>query len=164
MEQEPNYTDRYLAGLVHRHADMIMRIAYTYLKSTADAQDICQEVFLKAVKHRKTFENAEHEKSWIIRVAVNCCKDALRSPWRRLFSPLGDAMPPIADKQKQEVVSLVMELPKKYRIILYLYYFEGYATAEIAELLQRKDATVRTQLKRAREMLKANLIGGLANE
>lgn len=164
MEQESSYSEHDLSELIHRHADMVMRIAFTYLKNSADAQDICQEVFMKVLKHRKTFHDAEHEKSWIVRVAINCCKDALRSPWKRLFSPLGETDLPITEQENKEVVAQVMELPEKYRIVLYLYYFEGYSTAEIAELLQRKEATVRTQLKRARELLKANLFGGLAHE
>lgn len=67
----PNeYSDEYLTQLVQRYADMIMRIAFTYLKNNADAQDVCQEVFIKVVKLQKTFELAEHEKAWIIRVSA----------------------------------------------------------------------------------------------
>lgn len=164
MPNEPVFSDDYLAELVHRHADMIMRIAFTYLKNRADAQDACQEVFIKVVKLKKTFKHAEHEKAWIIRVTVNVCKDALRSPWKRLFSPIGDTDFPIQNGENKEVVASVLELPKKYRIVIYLYYFESYSTAEIAELLHRNESTVRTQLKRAREQLKTSLIGGLANE
>jgi RNA polymerase sigma factor (sigma-70 family) len=164
MQSEPLYSDDYLAELVHLYADMMMRIAFTYLKNSADAQDICQEVFIKVVKQQKAFKHAEHEKAWIIRVTVNACKDALRSPWKRLFSPIGDTDFPIQQTDNKEVVARVLDLPRKYRIVIYLYYFEGYSTAEIAKLLERNESTVRTQLKRARELLKTSLIGGLGNE
>lgn len=161
----PNeYSDEYLTQLVQRYADMIMRIAFTYLKNNADAQDVCQEVFIKVVKLQKTFELAEHEKAWIIRVTINACKDMLRSPWKRFFSPIRDASIPIQHSDNREVVARVLELDQKYRIVIYLYYFEDYSTAEIAQLLNRNESTVRTQLKRAREMLKGSMIGGFANE
>lgn len=164
MENEPLYTDDYISELVQSYSDMVLRIAFTYLKNSADAQDVCQEVFIQIVKLQKTFKHAEHEKAWIIRVMINRCKDMIRGPWKRLFSPLGDAVIPIKDEQNKEVVAHVMELPQKYRIVIYLYYFENYSTAEIAQLLDKKESTVRTQLKRARELLKTNMIGGLANE
>ncbi|MGG1639585.1 sigma-70 family RNA polymerase sigma factor [Paenibacillus sp. FSL K6-3182] len=161
----PNeYSDEYLTQLVQRYADMIMRIAFTYLKNNADAQDVCQEVFIKVVKLQKTFELAEHEKAWIIRVTINACKDMLRSSWKRFFSPIRDASIPIQHSDNREVVARVLELDQKYRIVIYLYYFEDYSTAEIAQLLNRNESTVRTQLKRAREMLKGSMIGGVANE
>lgn len=161
----PNeYSDEYLTQLVQRYADMIMRIAFTYLKNNADAQDVCQEVFIKVVKLQKTFELAEHEKAWIIRVTINACKDMLRSPWKRFFSPIRDASIPIQHSDNREVVARVLELDQKYRIVIYLYYFEDYSTAEIAQLLNKNEGTVRTQLKRAREMLKGSMIGGVANE
>ncbi|KRE46414.1 sigma-70 family RNA polymerase sigma factor [Paenibacillus sp. Soil522] len=164
MPNVPHYSDDYLAELVHRYADMMMRIAFTYLKNSADAQDICQEVFTKIVKRQPAFKQAEHEKAWIIRVTINACKDALRSPWKKLFTPIGDKDYPIQNEENKQVVACVLELPKKYRIVLYLYYFESYSTAEIAGLLRRNESTVRTQLKRARELLKTSLAGGLANE
>lgn len=164
MPNEPLYLDDYLAELVHRYADMMMRIAFTYLKNSADAQDICQEVFAKIVKRQPAFKQADHEKAWIIRVTINACKDALRSPWKKLFTPIGDTDYPIQNEENKQVVASVLELPKKYRIVLYLYYFESYSTAEIAGLLHRNESTVRTQLKRARELLKTSLTGGLANE
>ncbi|MGM0884857.1 MAG: sigma-70 family RNA polymerase sigma factor [Bacillota bacterium] len=164
MGNEPFYTDDYISELIQSYSDMVLRIAFTYLKSSADAQDVCQEVFIKIVKQQKTFKHAEHEKAWIIRVTINRCKDMIRGPWKRLFSPLGDADIPIKDEQNKEVVAYVMELPQKYRIVIYLYYFESYSTAEIAQLLGKKESTVRTQLKRARELLKTNMIGGLVSE
>ncbi|MDQ8738967.1 sigma-70 family RNA polymerase sigma factor [Paenibacillus sp. LHD-38] len=153
-----------LAELVHRYADMMLRIAFTYVKNHADAEDICQEVFIKIAKQHKTFQHAEHEKAWIIRITINASKDALRSPWKKLFSPINEASLPILHQGNNEVVACVLELPKKYRIVIYLYYFEGYSTTEIAELVRRNENTVRTHLRRTRELLRKSMIGGFVNE
>lgn len=100
---------------------MIMRIAFTYLKQHSDAQDVCQDVFVKFFKHAKIFEDAEHEKAWIIRITINTCKDILRSFWKKRFTPVEQVIQPITDPQDHEIVSMVLELPKKYRIVMYLY-------------------------------------------
>ena len=110
------------------------------------------------------FNDAEHEKAWIIRVTINTCKDIIRSPWRKWFSPIGEALLPIKDTQSREVVAFVLTLPRKYRMVIHLYYYDGYKTAEIAEILSRKEGTIRTQLKRAKELLKAKMIGGLDDD
>jgi RNA polymerase sigma factor (sigma-70 family) len=164
MPHEAIQSNNDLTALVHRHADLMMRVAYTYLKNTADAQDVCQEVFIKLAKRPVAFTQTEHEKAWVIRVTINACKDLLGSPWKKLFSPIGESVLSIQNTDNQEVVTCVLELPAKYRIVIYLYYYEGYSTAEIAGLLKRNENTVRTQLKRARELLKACMIGGFANE
>lgn len=158
------HTDEYISALVETYSDMVLRIAVTYLRNRADAQDVCQDVFLKICRQQKSFTSADHEKAWIIRVTVNACKDVLRSPWRRWFTSAADAVLSIEDEANREVVSIVQELPAKYRIVIYLYYFEGYSTSEVAKLLGRKDNTVRTQLKRARELLRTKLAGGMEDE
>ncbi|WP_141505258.1 sigma-70 family RNA polymerase sigma factor [Paenibacillus luteus] len=164
MPYETTHSNDDLTALVHRHADLMMRVAYTYLKNTADAQDVCQDVFIKLAKRSVVFSQAEHEKAWVIRVTINVCKDLLRSPWKKLFSPISESVRSIQNTSNQEVVACVLDLPAKYRIVIYLYYYEGYSTAEIAGLLKRNENTVRTQLKRARELLKACMIGGFVNE
>lgn len=164
VENELPSKDDYISELVHKYSDMVLRIALTYLKNTADAQDVCQDVYIKIFKQSKIFNDSEHEKSWIIRVTINTCKDAMRSRWRKRFSPLNEAFLLIKDEENKDVVSLVFELPKKYRIAIYLYYFENYSTSEIANLLDKKENTVRTQLKRARELLKTKMLGGFDYE
>ncbi|MFC5652324.1 RNA polymerase sigma factor [Paenibacillus solisilvae] len=154
----------YIAVLVDKYADMVLRLALAYLGSLADAQDVSQEVYMKLFKHDRAFNDTGHEKAWIIRVTINACKDVIRSPWRRWFSPIEEALLPIQHTQSREVVSLVLELPRKYRLVIHLYYYEGYKTAEIAELLGHKEGTVRTQLKRARELLKEKITGGLEDD
>ena len=136
--------------LVHAYSDLILRLSYTYLKSTDDAQDICQTVFVKLLM--------EHEKAWIIRTAVNLCKDHLKSGWRRATVALdaAEAVPAPAEEEGS-LLSAVNLLPPKYRTVIYLYYYEGYAAREIAQLLGEKPATVSTQLNRGRQQLRTLL-------
>jgi RNA polymerase sigma factor (sigma-70 family) len=159
-----NGTDDYITDLVQKYSDMVLRLALTYLKNITDAQDICQTVFIKIFEQNKTFVDSEHEKAWIIRVTINACKDIMRSPWKKRFFSMGEVALPIKDQGNKEVVSMVLGLPTKYRSVLYLHYFENYSTSEIAGLLNRNEATIRTQVKRARELLKAKMTGGLEDE
>lgn len=156
--------DDYISKLVEKYSDIILRLALTYLKNISDAQDVCQNVFIKIFGKSKTFVDSEHEKAWIIRVTINECKDVMRSQWKKRFLPIDEIVLPIKDNENRKVVSLVLELPVKYRSVIYLYYFENYSTTEIAKLLHRNNSTVRTQLKRARGLLKTKMIGGFENE
>ena len=97
--------------LVDQYSDMVQRLALHYLGNLADAQDVCQEVYIKLFKHQRPFNDAEHEKAWIIRVTINTCKDVIRSPWRKWFSPIKEALLPIKDTQSREVVAFVLTLP-----------------------------------------------------
>ncbi len=146
--------DKEAGRLVNTYSDLILRLSYTYLKSTQDAEDICQTVFLKLLAAGKSFENPEHEKAWIIRTSVNACKDELRA-FRRKAVPLAAAEsaaapePPISD-----TLDAGMALPTKYREARYLFYYEGYSIKEIAGLLHRSEAAVSAQLSRGRKRLK----------
>ncbi|BBH22840.1 DNA-directed RNA polymerase sigma-70 factor [Paenibacillus baekrokdamisoli] len=152
-----------LSDLVQRYADLVLRLALTYLRNMPDAQDACQNVYIKLFKQRKEFHDTEHERAWIIRVTINTCKDMMRNRWRRRLSAIDEAVLilPIEDNESREVVSYVLALPKKYRVVIHLYYYENYKTSEIAELLDRKESTVRSQLKRAKELLRARMLGGM---
>lgn len=163
LNEERDSVD-YMARLVDTYSDMILRLALTYLRNIADAQDVCQDVFIKIYSQRRTFNDSEHEKAWILRVTINRCKDLLRSPWRRLSTQTQIGALPIQDPVSKEVVSLVLKLPQKYRVVIYLFHFENYSTAEIANLLSRNENTIRTQLKRARKLLKKQMLGGFDDE
>lgn len=121
-----------LAILVNKYADMVLRLALTYLGNLADAQDVCQEVYIKLFKYQRPFNDAEHEKAWIIRVTMNTCKDVIRSPWKKWFSPIEGL--PNKHTESKDVVSFVLTLPRKYRLVIHLYYYEGYKATEISEL------------------------------
>lgn len=148
--------------LVNTYSDLILRLSYTYLKSTHDAEDICQNVFLKLLTSGQAFDSPAHEKAWIIRTAANACKDVLRSAHRRrtvgLEAAAAAAAPPAPDST---VLDAVMALPEKYREAVYLHYYEGYSVREIASLLGRSEAAVTAHLSRGRKSLRITLGGDL---
>ena len=146
--------------LVYTYSDLILRLSYTYLKSTHDAEDICQTVFLKLLTSGQTFASPAHEKAWIIRTTANACKDALRSTFRRRTVALEAAASTAAPEAPDNaVLDAVMELPENYREAVYLHYFEGYSVREIAGLLGRSEAAVTAHLSRGRHMLRTTLGG-----
>ena len=129
-------------------------------KNKEDAEDIAQEVFISYVKAKPAFESAEHEKAWLLRVTINRCKSFFRSAWQRKTTGLEDDFPDTPfTPDETAVVEAVNRLPKKYRQVIYLYYIEGYATGEIAAILEMPQNTVLSQLARARKLLKTALKG-----
>ena len=152
-------TDAEFRLAVERYGDMLFRLAYSCTRSRADAEDEMQETLLKLYTAQKAFESPDHEKNWLVRVAVNECRHLLRTPWRRRTGPLEEAADtPVWDTPAQsELFRQVMALPPKYRAAIYLYYYEGYAVREIAALLGAKISTVQTWLLRARGQLKLRL-------
>lgn len=146
--------------LVYTYSDLILRLSYTYLKSTHDAEDICQTVFLKYLTAGQTFRDREHEKAWIIRTAVNACKDVLKSGWRTRTCNMEACAEVAAPEMRDDsLMTAVQSLPDKYRIPLYLHYYEGYKTYEIAEMLGERPATINTHIDRARGKLRT-ILGG----
>lgn len=146
--------------LVHTYSDLILRLSYTYLKSTHDAEDICQTVFLKLLTGGPAFDSPAHEKAWIIRATANACKDVLRSAFRQRTVALEAAASAAApEAPDSEVLEAVMALPENYREAVYLHYFEGYSIREIAALLGRSEAAVSAHLSRGRHKL-CDVLGG----
>ncbi len=150
--------NREFEHLARRYMDMVFRLAFSYMKSASDADDVTQNVLLRLLRNTKPFACEEHTRFWLVRVTVNECKRALRSPWRRA----GD-IEEYANElrfetpEHSELFYAVMELPEKYRTAIYLYYYEDYSTDEIARLTGIPAATVRTRLRRGRELLRAGL-------
>ena len=148
-------------GAVEAYADMVQRICFYHLKNKADTEDIFQNVFLKYMLSDMEFQDEEHKKAWIIRVAVNACKDFLKSFFRQRTVPL-DAMNETAvyplDGEK-EVFEAVLTLPGKYKDVIYLHYFEGYSAAEISTILGKKENTIYSLLSRGRGLLREKLGG-----
>ena len=146
--------------LVYTYSDLILRLSYTYLKSTHDAEDICQTVFLKYLTAGQKFGDREHEKAWIIRTAVNACKDVLKSGWRTRTCNMEACAEVAAPEMRDDsLMTAVQSLPDKYRIPLYLHYYEGYKTHEIAEMLGERPATINTRIDRASGKLRT-ILGG----
>lgn len=152
-------TDQRFREVVELYGDMVFRLAYSYLKNRADAEDVMQESLLKLYTEPRDFESADHEKHWLLRVAANECKKLLRSPWRRRTGPLDEVEEAGAFDQpaQTELFRQVMSLPPKYQAAVYLYYYEGYSVKETAALLEAKASTVQTWLMRARGQLETKL-------
>ena len=157
-EKSNMFTNQQYTCLVKKYIDTVFRVALNYTKSVHDAEDITQNVFLALLRQTKPFESDEHIRAWLIRVAVNECKKWHRSPWRKhiSFEDYAASLPDTTDAQR-EVLDAVMALPRKYRLPIYLYYYEQYSTPEIAQLLRIPKGTVCTHLRRGREMLKLSL-------
>ena len=163
------------AGL---YMDMVLRIAINYCKEFSDAEDITQDVFLKLYETGTDFADDEHVKRWLIRVAVNDCKNYLASAWRRRMQPMEFQKIELAleaagadaqgtregDTEADALFEAVTSLPEKYRSVVHLYYYEDYPVKEIARILQKKEKTIQTRLMRARKMLKKQLKGAWQDE
>ena len=146
---------------VIRHQEAMFRAAKAILKQDEDAEDAVQEAFLRLLTTQPVFRDAEHEKAWLIRVTINQCKDVLKSFFRRNAVSL-DGLLPVAVKQEPQdtqTLEAVLSLPQKYRNVIYLHYYEGYAATEIADIMHKPVNTVYTMLSRARKLLKEKLGG-----
>lgn len=153
-------TDKDIAEIYYRHVNTVYRVCFAYMKNIADTEDAVQSAFVKLVKYRGIFENSEHEKAWLIRIASNVCKDNLRHWWRRRESfEDNKEMQYESDFEIDEMFGVVMNLPHKYKTVIYLYYYEGYTSVDIARILGKPQSTVRNYLHEARKILR-NTIGG----
>lgn len=149
-----------ISEALSKHGDMIRRICFIYMRSGHDVDDIFQDVFLKLLQRQTPFESEEHEKAWLIRVAVNRCKDTLKSFWRSKVD-LADISPVLAspgdDPREGEILEAVLALPPKFKDVVYLHYYEGYTVPEMARILERKENTIYSHLHRARALLRTKL-------
>ena len=154
------FTTEQFTALAQRHMDMIFRVAFSYLKSREDADDVVQNTLLALYRAKKPFQSEAHLKAWLVRVAINESKKLLRSPWRgRADVPIEDLAETLAFEQPEDgaLFAAIMALEAKYRAVIVLYYYEGYSIAETARLLGLPAATVGTRLARARQRLKDHL-------
>ena len=154
--------------LVRAYADLVLRVCYTYLRSTADAEDVCQDTLVKLICRDEPFRDPGHERAWVIRVAINACRSLLRN--RGAHPTVGlDAVPEPATAQTpdedalrqrdERVLAAVMALPLPQREAVYLHYYEGYPTREVALIVGATDEAVRQRLSRARAALRDNMKG-----
>lgn len=152
MLTEAEYT-RY----AQQYMDMVWRVAFGYVKSPADADDVTQAVFLRLWKRRPPLESEAHAKHWLLRVAVNESKRLLCAPWRKTEPLEAVDLPSLPSDAHRELLDAVLRLKPKYAAVIYLHYYEGLTTSEIAAALAIPQSTVLTHLRRAREQLKLDL-------
>lgn len=153
MKQVPMRIESDPEEIIKTYSDMVYRLAFARTGTKEDADEVYQEVFLRLLKKRPVFESEEHCKAWLLRVTVNCSNTLLTSFWKRRTVALEEDLP-FEEKESLELYRELSELPQKYRDVIHLFYYEELPVAEIAGILRRKESTVRTQLTRARTMLK----------
>lgn len=134
-----------------------------YMKNRHETEDMVQNTFIKLMKDKTQFESEEHEKAWLIRTATNLCMDHFRHWWTKTtylddIEERSDDLP----FEVSDTLEKVMALPPKYKTAIYMYYYEGYSTVEIAKILGKKDSTIRSYLHTGRKLLKTKMEGDLA--
>ena len=139
---------------VEKYSNMVYRLAYFYTNSKYDADDIYQDVFFKYLQNKKQFENEEHKKAWLIKVTINSCKKLWLSSWKRKITSLNDDEIKFEMEEDIGLYNEIKKLPKKYRAVLHLFYYEQYSIKDISKILNQKESTIRTWLTRARKLLK----------
>lgn len=138
---------------VHEYRESILRFAFAYLKNRSDAEDIAQEVFVAYIISEPYCKSEAEKRSWLLKVTANKCINLIKSAWKKRVVELSDDLSYLP-KEDSTMLSSILTLDDKYRVPIHLYYFEGYTTNEIAQILKLNSATLRTRLSRAREMLK----------
>ena len=156
MTSQSNRPVDWLECIMQRNKDKVYRTALAIMCNVSDAEDIFQDVFVKLLEKQPLFESFEHETAWLIRVTANLCKSRLRSFERKNVQPLLDSHPAQTEEQ-HELMELVSSLPLKYKLVVHLYYYEGYSIKEIAQISGKNTSTVGNQLARARHLLKKYL-------
>lgn len=147
---------------VEKFGDMVYRICVTITGNTEDAKDAFQDTFLRLVKHHHEITSEEHLKAWLIRVAGNCAKTTVTSPWNKRTQGFNEEQGQEAVYEQEENLLLaeLQSLPENYALVLYLFYYEEYSIKEIGHLLDKKENTVKTLLDRGRKLLKKKLEEG----
>lgn len=151
---------------VDKYLKMVYRISFHYFGNREDAEDVSQDVFLKLYSHNTKFESEEELKAWLIRVTTNTCHSYFRNPFRKrkteidekeIENIVGSSSSEQEIINRKVVMDAVMSLPERYRIVVYLYYYEEYSICQISNTLNIKETTIQTRLSRAREKLKSAL-------
>lgn len=149
-------TQAEILALFDQYHNMVYRLALATTRSPQDADDVTQTVFLKLLDGRPGPAPGK-ERAWLATVTVNACRDLMRSFWRRKTTPLEDDIAVYSSVEELALFDAVMALPKKYRVVVHLHYYEGYSCAEIGEMLRLKPSNVSMRLYRARAMLRNKL-------
>lgn len=152
--------NRQAEQLLDRYGQSVLRLSYAYLHNMSDAEEILQDTLVQFLKTSPVFDSPDHEKAWLLRVASNLCKNRLIYDRRRRADPLSETLAQEDRPDLSFVWEAVKALPVHQREVVHLFYHEGFAPAEIARIVGRKESTVRSDLRRARLRLKEILKEG----
>ena len=139
--------------VIRFYSDMVYRLAFARTGTRHDADDVYEEVFLRYLKKKPTFQSEEHRRAWLIRVTINCSNTFLTSIWQRRTQELPEDLP-FRQQEDYQLYNYLRQLSAKYRSVIHLFYYEEMSVEEIGRLLHLKPSTVRTRLTRAREQLR----------
>ena len=139
--------------LIAQYGDMLFRLCLIMLKNESDAEDVIQETLIKFYRKAPVFENADHEKAWLIRVATNECRDLLRFRVRHPLAEVEQIMVASEDSTDSGILEALASLPEKYKLVLALYYVEGYKVEDIAKIIGRTSSAVKMRLQKGRRLL-----------
>ncbi|ERJ13332.1 sigma-70 family RNA polymerase sigma factor [Haloplasma contractile] len=165
MSPDQKALNEEIERLINEYGNDVLRTAYLYLKKKSLAEDAFQEVFIKVYENYDSYRGDSSEKTWIIRITINVCKDLLKSTWFKKVLTFNEKEEHFLNLIEQDhntqvdndLLEFVLTLPEKYREVIILYYYQGFDTNEIASILKTKPTTVRSRLKRAKEKLKIDL-------
>lgn len=153
-----------LKRMIDAYGNDILRLCTLYLKDRHLAEDALQETFIKVWQKYSTYKGDADEKTWITRIAINVCKNYLRTSWFKKtdVTNVFDIVGTNANQYRQvdesvDLINAILELKDKHRVVLLLYYYQEFAVKEIADILEMKQSTVLSLLKRGREQLKQKL-------
>lgn len=151
-------TDKEIAEIYSRHAKTVYRVCFSFMKNTEETEDALQETFFRLISKGPAFASEEHEKAWLIRTASNVCKNMLKHWWRKREN-IEDHSDIATDQAFPDdtCMNAILSLPEKLKTVVYLYYYEGYTSVEIAKILGKPQSTVRYLLSEARGILKERL-------
>ena len=164
---EPRRASGEMEKIIDRYQNMVYGLALAKTNSPADADDVFQEVFLACFQSGKTFRDEEHRKAWLLRTTVNMCRRVTASAWRRKTVPLEEqeeVSVRFRERSENLVWEAVQKLEEKYRLPVYLFYFQELSTQEIAKALGIRPGAVRMRLSRGRDMLREMLKGDYFDE
>ncbi|MBR3929232.1 MAG: sigma-70 family RNA polymerase sigma factor [Clostridia bacterium] len=143
---------------IQKYSDMVYRLAFCKTQNRFDAEDIYQDVFMKLFSEQRHFESEEHKKAWLIKTTVNMSINLIKSAWRRYTAGEKETLPAAehanANPQREKLMAALKSLSEKYRVVLYLHYYEDLSTDKIAEITGASPTAVRSQLMRGRKKLK----------
>lgn len=143
---------------IQKYSDMVYRLAFCKTQNRFDAEDIYQDVFMKLFSEQRHFESEEHKKAWLIKTTVNMSINLIKSAWRRYTAGEQETLPAAehahANPQREKLMAALKSLSEKYRVVLYLHYYEDLSTDKIAEITGASPTAVRSQLMRGRKKLK----------
>ena len=142
------------------YGNLLFRLCFIMLGNEADAKDAVQDTVVSYLRKKDGFKNSAHEKAWLITTAKNKCRDIFRFKFRHREINIDDLQELLPDKTDTDRIEVLMSIPEKYRLVITLYYIEGYKVNEIAEIIRKTPSTVKMRLQTGRKMLKEIYLKG----